>query len=311
MPELRKDFLTEELVVIAEKRENRPQFFKPSFKEDTNTRDCPFCPENSDMTPPQLYISPCKNVRVIPNKYPAFVPEVGEYGYHEVVIDTPEHYKQMHEFSISELSEVIKAIKNRLNVYNCDRRIKYVQVIKNNGPDAGASIFHSHWQIFAIDFLPNKQNKIRENLELYSKATGRCFICDLCQDKYNGLLKITENESFVAYSPYASVYTHMVQIAPKAHISDFAHITEADGKALSSIVLTVVNALKMLNSEISYNICLQNTSYPCDNIGHFYLQIIPRIGNLAGFEFSTGCFINSAKPEDSCDALKRIIAKRQ
>lgn len=308
MPELRKDFLTDALVAIAEERGDRPHFYKHE-NIDLSGDNCPFCPENNNMTPKETYISKDGRVRVVPNKYPAFSIKSGEYGFHEVIIDTPEHDEKFKDFSINDIFTVFYAIRERLDTYFTNKRIKYVQIIKNDGRNAGASIFHSHWQLFALDFLPNIQKKIHSNLNKYSKTLSTCFLCDI--KKSEGLLKICENELFMAYSPYASMYTHMVQIIPNNHVRDFKDFDDKHLLALAEILKKILNALEILNPGLSYNICFQNTPYNMKEekykSGHFFIQVIPRIGNLAGFEFSTGCYISMVKPENSCESLKKII----
>ncbi|MDR1687526.1 MAG: DUF4931 domain-containing protein [Clostridiales bacterium] len=313
MPEVRIDYLTEDIVTIAEERANRPHFFKHethSGKQFTEyTEGCPFCPENSHMLPDPIYVSQNGRVIVVPNKYPAFSENGSGYGFHEVIIDTPRHTQKFNEFSEQEISGVLSAIQSRLNYYRTLKRIKYVQIIKNDGRSAGASIYHSHWQIFAMDFVPNKQRLIHTNLHNYRRELNSCFLCDI--QKNEGTLKIYENAGFFAYSPYASLYPNMVQILPKEHISDFA---DFDGKAinsLSEILKKAVNALNILMDDVSFNICFQNAPYDSPDekykCGHFFIQLIPRISNFAGFELSTGCFINMVKPEKSCLKMKEII----
>ena len=86
MPQLRQDPTTKEWIIIAAERAKRPHDFvkaktlieKPPYKE-----GCPFCQGNEHLTPHEslAYRSggpPDSKgwwVRVIPNKFPALVPE--------------------------------------------------------------------------------------------------------------------------------------------------------------------------------------------------------------------------------------------
>jgi UDPglucose--hexose-1-phosphate uridylyltransferase len=213
------------------------------------------------------------------------------------------------DFSDARLLSVLTAIRERIKVYAADNRIKYIQIIKNEGQNAGASIYHSHWQLFAIDFLPDTQKKMCTRLWNYSQIIGSCFLCDIKKDA--GLLTVYENPLFLAYSPYASAYPHMVQILPKAHIGDFLCFDDTYLAALGDALKKIITALELINPGLSYNICFQNAPYNVKKekykASHFFIQIIPRIGNLAGFEFSTGCFINSVLPEKSRASLKELL----
>jgi UDPglucose--hexose-1-phosphate uridylyltransferase len=56
MPELRKDLITEDWVIIATERGKRPHdFAQPPIEPEPLT--CPFCPGNESQTPPELWAS--------------------------------------------------------------------------------------------------------------------------------------------------------------------------------------------------------------------------------------------------------------
>jgi len=82
MPELRRDPITGEWVIIASERAKRPSDFASHAlgRELESDGNCPFCPGNEGMTPPEIMAfrhpgsqrnGPGWWVRVIPNKFPA------------------------------------------------------------------------------------------------------------------------------------------------------------------------------------------------------------------------------------------------
>ncbi|MDP2798291.1 MAG: galactose-1-phosphate uridylyltransferase, partial [Deltaproteobacteria bacterium] len=117
MPELRKDIVTREWVVIAKERAKRPDDLAHTKKalEEIPEHDpgCPFCTGNEDKTPPEVLVyrpvnsgpnSPGWLLRVTPNKYQALIGQgdlnrenhhiydhMNGVGAHEVVIECPEH----------------------------------------------------------------------------------------------------------------------------------------------------------------------------------------------------------------------------
>ncbi|MDR3090849.1 MAG: DUF4931 domain-containing protein [Clostridiales bacterium] len=309
MPEIRRDFLTGTYVTIADERSLRPIFFETrNLPQETDADSCPFCPKNAHMTPSVVY---SKNaVRVFPNKYPAFTEDSASgYGFHEVIVDTEEHALRFADFKPVDVYETLLAARSRCTFFSRNPRVKYVQVMKNEGAAAGASIEHSHWQIFALSFLPEMQWKIQSNFADYREKMGKCFLCDRYESGH--LFAIAENEKFIAHCPWASAYTHMVDIMPKKHTSDLCAFSDDDLRHLAALIKKCVKALNTLKPGLSYNICLQNApAGDCDERlknGHFFVQIIPRVGNVAGFEFSTGCYINSVPPEKAKEELSRLI----
>lgn len=103
-------------------------------------------------------------------------------------------------------------------------------------------------------------------------------------------------------------FAYGMDILPKKHISSLSEFTESELANFGIILRNAVKRLVTLLEGISYNVCLYSapSSGEHNKYFHFYAQIIPRIGYMAGFEFSTGCYINSVLPEDSAEKLRNI-----
>ena len=145
--EIRKDYLIDQWVIIASERAKRPTDFKrkDAKKNETKIEDCPFCPGNEMMTPPASLLYLPDNggikkdkdhtgerrrdwlVRCVPNLYPALSPRVpikldtnltltrrDGVGAHEVIIESPDHNKELHELSIEHVQDVLWAYKERI-----------------------------------------------------------------------------------------------------------------------------------------------------------------------------------------------------
>lgn len=299
MPYLRKDYLTEQWVTIAQERANRPMIHASEESE------CPFCTGNSHLTPPPILVSSDGLIRVVPNKYPAFSMEIGDAkGYHEVLIDTPVHYELFHDFSVSHVRLVLEALQARSRSLSRLPSIRHVQIFKNNGVGAGASIAHSHWQIIALEMVPSLQQTIQKNFRSYEERHGKCYLCEIM--KRVSAYLITENESFIAHTPESGLYTFGVDITAKRHVAHFEDLSKEELSLLAEIMERVLQMLCRAKPGLAYNICFQSRPRleESEKVGHFFIQIIPRLGNLAGFEFSTGCYINSVTPEVAAEILR-------
>jgi len=77
MPELRRGPLTDRWVIIAPERTKRPSDYRSKETEEKNQdlKNCPFCPGNEHMPPPEIYRTGGGDerwrVRVVPNKFPS------------------------------------------------------------------------------------------------------------------------------------------------------------------------------------------------------------------------------------------------
>lgn len=302
--ELKKDYLTGHWVCFAESRATRPQNFKEAEISEDSKIDCPFCPENENLTPSKVFESADKRVKIVPNKYPALSEiSINGFGFHDVLIDTPIHEERLWDFSSDEMLVVLESIKKRLLVLKENFKIKYIQVFKNEGSKAGASLYHSHWQIIAMPIIPSRQKSIRKNFLKYKEKNNSCYLCDSMSTEEI----VFENKEFLTYMPSAALYTYGVNITAKKHISRFTDFNSEELFSLAETLRVILKAYKKLFGNFSYNICFQDSPVMDSDLHHFFLQIIPRISGIAGFEFSTGCYINSVSPEVGAENLRRAL----
>lgn len=303
--ELRKDYILDRWVVIAENRGKRPDQHKTN-KHGRWVEFCPFCPGNENVTPPEIYKVTNGNswkIRVFPNKFPAFSragnSEISThnkyftfssaYGEHEIIVETPDHYKEFADFTGEEIKEILEVYKLRINELNKLPGIKYVQVIKNNGNDAGESIVHSHSQVFAYNKIPSS---VKEEIEANGKV---CKYCEIIEIEKKSHRRCFENECFVAFTPYASRFNYEIWIFPKKHIKTLEEMNNSELMFMAEILKQVVSKLKSINAD--YNFVLHYS--PQGHDLHFHIEIYPRLSTWAGFELGSNDIINIVSPEDA------------
>ncbi|HIT73107.1 MAG TPA: galactose-1-phosphate uridylyltransferase [Candidatus Fimicola cottocaccae] len=321
MSELRRNPITGEWVTFAVKRGARPyDFVKKSEAKKDSSKTCPFCPGNENETTKEVFQNDDKNwsIRVFPNKYPAldfgdcdfenhsFYENMNGVGIHEVIVDTPNHNEKIYDFSSEHFLDVIKVLKMRFDDMKKRDFIKYIQIFKNNGAEAGMSLVHSHWQIIGVPVMGRIQNDTLFNALEYRKKHNSCVMCDMIKNEIKENKRVvSENENFVAFTPYASKMSYELWIAPKEHISSFGEFNEKHIEDFTNIFHNMLKRVSLINKDISYNICFMDS--PIDEnkkYFHWYVKIVPRIGNFAGLEFSTGTFINPVMPEDAAEVYK-------
>ncbi|MDH3258289.1 MAG: galactose-1-phosphate uridylyltransferase, partial [Deltaproteobacteria bacterium] len=225
MPELRKDPITGRWVIISSERAKRPH----DFAQDTVKRKgglCPLCPGNERMTPQEVFAvrgdgsspnQPGWKIRVVPNKFPALMIEgdqgkgaegiydrMNGVGAHEVILETPDHDKDMFDFDIKDVENVIIAYRQRVLDLKQDTRFKYVLIFKNHGQEAGASLEHSHSQLIALPIVPKRVSEEMVGGYNYFRFRDRCVYCDIVDQELSGKERmVDENADFVSVAPYA------------------------------------------------------------------------------------------------------------
>jgi len=332
MPQLRKNPITREWVIIATERSKRPSDFTQA--ENTSNRPtfsatCPFCPGNEHMTPPEVLAfrppgSPANTpgwwVRVVSNKFPALAIEgeldrsgVGMYdfmnavGAHEVIIETPEHDKCMATIPPKQAEEAWWACYQRMVDLSKDPRFKYILIFRNHGKVAGASLEHPHSQLIALPMVPMEVKQELVGTERYYDYHDRCIFCDMIRQERNfGKRVIAETDEFLAFEPFAPKFPFETWVIPKRHIRSFSDEPELL-PAFSSIVQRVLQMIGKCLSYPPYNYTLHTV--PIDgekeHIFHWHLEIAPRLTIAAGFEMGTGIYINVTSPEDAAEHLRQ------
>lgn len=338
MPQLRKDPVTHEWVVIATGRGKRPSDFSSANNEDVTLRPqhvekCPFCRGNESQTPPEVlaYRNPGTKsdaggwwVRVVSNKFPALAIEgeldregVGMYDYmngvgaHEVIIETTDHNRCIATVDRKQATEVFWAARQRIIDLSNDKRFKYVLLFRNHGKIAGASLEHPHSQLIALPMVPKDISEEMRGVERFYEYHDRCIYCDMIrQEKNFGKRVIEENDQFIAFEPFAPKFPFETWVLPKEHR---ASLTEEDPAAVAKFAEIVQNVLRRIGKCLNYPpynytlhtapVNLERDPHP---YFHYHLEIMPRLTIAAGFEMGTGVYINVTSPEDAAEHLRTV-----
>ena len=90
-------------------------------------------------------------------------------GAHEVIVHSPEHATSLAELSEERFADALAAWRERMRAGA--EEASYVHLIVNEGPDAGASLEHSHAQLYALRFVPAAIARERERASAYHERT--------------------------------------------------------------------------------------------------------------------------------------------
>ena len=329
MSEIRLNVITREWVIIATERAKRPSDFKNN--KDKNhlphyLASCPFCPGNEHKTPPELFRIPDGEnwkIRVVSNKFSALSPDgaktrdedgglartVSGVGFHEVIIETPAHDLTTGLLDAAQIEDLIRAYKARFTQAHSDSRIEHAIIFKNHGEASGTSLEHSHSQMIATPVVPIQfRDRVQAALH-YFDDTGECIICAVSRkDREDGTRIILDTEHFVTLIPYAALSPFHTWLFPKRHSASFASINEEEIKDLAIHLKTILSKLHYGLDDPDYNYVIRS-SRPRD-IGneycHWYIGIIPKLTQAAGFELGSGMFINSSLPEKNAEFLRAV-----
>ena len=334
MPELRRDPVVGRWVIVNTDDSLLPEAFEKELHEQKELRTCHFCPGRESQTPSEIEAvrahgthpnTPGWAVRIVPNKFPALKIEgelnkrgVGLFdmsngvGAHEVLIETPDHNRGLADFTNEEILEVIKKYQSRSVSLSGDKRFKYILIFKNFGESAGASMEHGHSQIIALPMVPKYVREELNGAKEYYDYRGRCVFCDMIHQEYNDKERIvTENEDFISFCPYVPRYPFETWIFPKKHSSQFTTLGGDELFRLACILKEMLLRMKVALSDPSYNFFLHVTPVHYENQEsyHWHIEIIPKLAQVAGFEWGTGFYIVPTDPKVAAQHLRNAKLK--
>ena len=336
--EVRKDYLLNRWVVIAKERKKRPtDFVKKETVEIGGV--CPLCPGNEHMTPPALLVYVYVNgelrkekdkkglrhknwlVRVIPNLYPVFAPPIKEnvtikessalkraVGHHEVFVESTCHGEHPGTARVSQLVHVINAYLDRLAALSRKSYVKHVTIFRNHGRKAGASLSHAHTQLIATSSVSTLIEEELEASKNYWNKNRECILCNVLNQEKESSRFVWENNSFVVFAPWASVNPLEFWVFPKRHQSNMLDMSRSEVTDLAETMRLCLGGLRSLLNNPPYNFGFHTVlSEDAKECYHWHLEVYPRLAIWAGFEKSTGMFINTISPEDAAAELRVAV----
>jgi UDPglucose--hexose-1-phosphate uridylyltransferase len=331
MPELRRDPIVGRWVIIATERAHRPSDLF-HVHDSAQGGLCPFCPGNEDKTPREVYVAgrspsappngPGWKIRVIPNRYPALKIEgdldraaegiydrMNGIGAHEVVVETPDHARQLRDLTDGEIAEILAAFKARVLDLRNDLRFRYILLFKNQGTAAGASLEHSHSQLIALPITPRQVQEEVEGARRHFEHRERCIFCDIVmQERKDRSRLVHENDDFVVFAPWAPRSPFETWIVPKRHESNFEGESRERLASCAQAMRTTVRRIAAALGDPPFNFMvhsnpLRDTPSPSY---HWHIEIMPALTQVAGFEWGSGFHINPVPPEEAAEFLRKV-----
>ena len=271
-------------------------------------------------------------VCVVPNLYPSLTPppdneslpptvfdqefevktsresteSIPAHGFHEVIIESPTHVVRSSDLSVVQFAHMLTAYRDRMQ-FMYDRGARYVQVIKNSGRDAGASVRHTHSQVFGVPFVPEQVDRELRGASTYYERTKQCIFCQVLQQELEAKLRIVAtSDEFVAWCPFASRVGYEMHVAPRSHAARFENSDDKLLEKLATFLRPLIHSLDQHPRIHAFNYLIHSLPRHDENVTsyHWHIEILPRIAKEAGFEWGTGVHINTVSPEQAAEELR-------
>ena len=336
MPELRIDPLTGLRTIVASERARRPGGgWRIPDPPPIDPESDPFLEGHEERTPPEVFAlrpnggrpdGPGWTVRVVPNLYPplasadeATPPPVhdplaagrGEpdlfparpaIGVNEVIVNGPGPAGSLLDLDQKQVEIAMDVWRERIRAHD---GAAYVHLSLNEGVEAGASLPHTHAQLYALPFVPATIARERERFTAYwDRTQGRNLLEDLLQEEVRrGERVVAIDSEAVALCPFASRVPYQLQVIPRRPRARF----EDDGPLGAALLHQVLGRVRAVLGRLPpLNLWVRTAPRGAE---HFCwrIDLLPRLTQLAGLEMGTGVNLNIVAPERAAEELRDAL----
>jgi UDPglucose--hexose-1-phosphate uridylyltransferase len=324
VPEVRVDPLTGLKSIIAADRATRPGAgFTVAPPDPIDPAGDPFLEGHEDRTPPEVYAvrpggggpdTPGWTVRVVPNLYPALTPDAEApepqanpdlfsaqpaSGHHEVIVNAPDPVTSLSDLTEGQVAVALEAWRERLRAHS---GAACRHLIVNERREGGASLPHTHAQLYALDFVPAAIARERERFGAYwTRTMGSNLLGDLLQEEVRRRERVVAIDSeAVLLAPYASRVPYQLMLVPRTPRGRF----EDDGPTGAALLHAALLRLRRrFGASPPLNLWLRTAPRGADSFC-WRIDILPRLAHLAGLELGAGVNLCVVSPEQAAADLR-------
>jgi UDPglucose--hexose-1-phosphate uridylyltransferase len=301
-PELRRDELTGEWVVVAAQRQDRPNL---------PDAGCPFCVGGLEAPAPY-------EVRAFPNRWPSLVPGPPleglprswdgrpARGAAEIILYSPDHDASLATLGADAARRIVDLWAERTVALLARPEIAYVLVFENRGREVGATIDHPHGQLYAFSFVPPVPAR-----ELAVAASSGCPVCaQLHREDVARTRVVIDTDDWLGFVPYASGWPYGLLLAPRTHVDGLPALAGDQPAALAAVLVDALGRYdRLFGRPFPYMLWVHQQ--PGDELSHLHVHVAPprrsadALRYVAAGELGSGTLFNPVPPEAAADAFRR------
>ena len=334
--DLRKDPLTGRWVVIAEGRSARPNEYAAPVPL-SSAADCPFCEGHESQTPPEVAAvrregtpadGPGWRVRTIPNRFPTLAPTAPRrirgvtpeffaarpgYGYHEVIIESPQHEPALPFLPPDLARDAVRMYRDRVAALASRPSVRSVVLFENYGPESGGTLMHPHAQVVATPVVPSVLADEAAATQRFARNhPGGCLLETVAKEEQKQRKRVVFDDGvFLAVAPFASVHPDEILIIPWRHAPSIADATSTELARLAEILPALLRAEFTIQPSLSYNFFMHFAPLVPRSSArfHWHIEIVPRLVRPDGFDIGSGIPVNPVPPEVAAPALREGLSR--
>ncbi len=222
-------------------------------------------------------------------------------GAHEVIVNSPKPVVSLGQLEPEDVAVAMNAWRARMRAHP---GAAYVHLIVNERREAGASLPHTHAQLYALGFVPGAVARERERFGAYATRTmGGNLLGDLVQEEVRKRERIVAiDDDVVLMAPYGAQVPYQLLMAPRRPRARF----EDDGPTGAAMLHDALNRLaRRLGAHPPLNLWVRTAPAGAEQFS-WRIDILPRLTHVAGLELGAGIHLNIVAPEQAAAELREL-----
>jgi UDPglucose--hexose-1-phosphate uridylyltransferase len=216
-----------------------------------------------------------------------------------VIVNGPQPVGSLSELPPEQVAAALDMWRERMRVH---AEAPYVHVLVNERREAGASLPHTHAQLYALPFVPAAVARERERFGAYAtRNMGANLLADLVQEEVRRRERIVAiDDDAVLIAPYGGRLPFQLMLVPRRPRPAF----EDDGPTGAGLLREGLRRLAAhLGASPPLNLWVRTAPRGAQEFC-WRIDVIPRLTQLAGLELGTGLNLNVVSPERAAALLR-------
>jgi UDPglucose--hexose-1-phosphate uridylyltransferase len=227
-------------------------------------------------------------------------------GSWRTIVAPPDEHRPLHAVGNEIIEGLVAEARTAIARARSVGQTDHLQVIQNWGAQAGARTNHLCLDLYDLPQIPHRVAEELGGAARYVIREGECPWCRLVRDEPRRPERLVwEDDSTVAFAPFASRSPFEIWIVPRRHEADFGRVADADIGATAEALRQVLGRLAAGLDGPPYNLVLHTAPLreQVDATYHWHWEVHPRLREIAGLELGTGLPVNPVSPEDAVEEL--------
>lgn len=228
-----------------------------------------------------------------------FVQSYSAHGWSEVVVETRDHSKELHELSVDEIKNVLLVYINRIKELRQKENVAQICILKDN---LRSEFNHSYSKIITLPILPKKTKEKVKKFNDFQFKYQDCLYCNIIKKERTSQRIVFENDSFIVLVPFAQDSQYEVTIFPKKHYTCLSEISQFETFTLAETIKNVLTRMSALTNPFRYGMVF-HLRPNSEKDFHFHISIYYKTLEPT---LKEGYGINLSKitPEDTAKMLR-------